>query len=196
VVARRYAVSGTALSLIGADSPSYGARHYFAGQDHHQERRLPDGSVLSLIDGVKVRIIAATVTVTCHDGTSYGDSYRLATTMLDHRAYPGQPIFQAGHAGSIPVARPHHNCPVQWHSAPLLSALLRCVLGTSSPLRADGFGVLPDLPVLVFLASARSLPCPLRGDWEPEASDASPHEGPRGQGQARASRSELRSCRQ
>ena len=29
--------------------------------------RLPDGSVLSLIGGVKVRIIAATVTVTCHD---------------------------------------------------------------------------------------------------------------------------------
>jgi hypothetical protein len=51
-------------------------------------RNLPDGSVLSLIGGVKVRIITATVTVTCHDGTTYGDSYRLATTLLDHRAYP------------------------------------------------------------------------------------------------------------
>ena len=38
--------------------------------------RLPDGSVLSLTGGVKVRIITASVTVTCHDGTSYGDSYR------------------------------------------------------------------------------------------------------------------------
>ena len=55
--------------------------------------RLPDGSVLSLIGGVKVRIIAATVTVTCHDGTSYGDSYRLATTMLDHRAYPAEALI-------------------------------------------------------------------------------------------------------
>ena len=48
--------------------------------------RLPDGSFLSLIGGVKVRIITASVTVTCHDGTRYGGSYRLATTLLDHRA--------------------------------------------------------------------------------------------------------------
>lgn len=51
-------------------------------------RHLPDGSVLSLIGGVKVRIVEASVTVTCHDGSSYGGSYRLATTLLDHRAYP------------------------------------------------------------------------------------------------------------
>ena len=49
--------------------------------------RLPDGSVLSVIGGVKVRIITASVTVTCHDGTRYGDSYWLATTLLDHRAW-------------------------------------------------------------------------------------------------------------
>ena len=42
--------------------------------------RLPDGSVLSVIGGVKVRIIEASVTVTCHDGTRYGGTYRLATT--------------------------------------------------------------------------------------------------------------------
>jgi hypothetical protein len=51
---------------------------------------LPDGSVLSLIGGVKVRVITASVTVTCHDGisydgTSYDGTYRLATTLLDHR---------------------------------------------------------------------------------------------------------------
>ena len=54
---------------------------------------LPDGSVLSVIGGVKVRIIEASVTVTCHDGTSYGGSYRLATTLLDHRAYPAQALI-------------------------------------------------------------------------------------------------------
>ena len=59
--------------------------------------RLPDGSVLSLIGGVKVRIITASVTVTCHDGTSYGDSYRLATTLLDHRAYPAQALIALYH---------------------------------------------------------------------------------------------------
>jgi hypothetical protein len=54
--------------------------------------RLPDGSVLSVIGGVKVRIIEASVTVSCHDGTRYGGSYRLATTLLDHRAYPAQAL--------------------------------------------------------------------------------------------------------
>jgi hypothetical protein len=58
---------------------------------------LPDGSVLSLIGGVKVRIITATVTVTCHDGTRYGGSYRLATTLLDHRAYPAQALITLYH---------------------------------------------------------------------------------------------------
>jgi Insertion element 4 transposase N-terminal/Transposase DDE domain len=58
---------------------------------------LPDGSVLSLIGGVKVRIIAAQVTVTCHDGTRYGGSYRLATTLLDHRAYPAQALTALYH---------------------------------------------------------------------------------------------------
>jgi hypothetical protein len=59
--------------------------------------RLPDGSVLALIAGVKVRIITAQVTVTCHDGTSYGDTYRLATTLTDHRAFPAQALVQLYH---------------------------------------------------------------------------------------------------
>jgi hypothetical protein len=42
-------------------------------------RELPDGSFTSVIGGVKVRIIATEVTVTCHDGTTYGGWYRLAT---------------------------------------------------------------------------------------------------------------------
>jgi len=60
-------------------------------------RHLPDRSVLSLIGGVKVRIITASVTVTCHDGTTYGDSYRLATTLLDHRAYPPAALITLYH---------------------------------------------------------------------------------------------------
>jgi len=58
---------------------------------------LPDGSVLSVIDGVKVRIITAVVTVTCHDGTRYGDAYRLATTLLDHRHYPAEALIRLYH---------------------------------------------------------------------------------------------------
>jgi hypothetical protein len=59
--------------------------------------RLPDGSVLSVIGGVRVRIIEAAVTVTCHDGTRYGGGYRLATTLLDHRAYPAQALISLYH---------------------------------------------------------------------------------------------------
>jgi hypothetical protein len=59
--------------------------------------RLPDGSVLSVIGGVKVRIITAEVTVTCHDGTRYGGSYRLATTLLDHRAWPAGALIRLYH---------------------------------------------------------------------------------------------------
>jgi len=60
-------------------------------------RHLPDGSYLSVIGGVKVRIITAAVTVTCHDGTSYGGTYRLAATLLDHRAYPAQALMALYH---------------------------------------------------------------------------------------------------
>ena len=60
---------------------------------HH----LPDGSVLSVIGGVRVRVITASVTVTCHDGTIYGDSYRLATTLADHRRYPAAALIALYH---------------------------------------------------------------------------------------------------
>jgi hypothetical protein len=58
-------------------------------------RHLPDGSFLSVIGGVKVRIITAAVTVTCHDGTTYGGVYRLAATLLDHRAYPADALMRS-----------------------------------------------------------------------------------------------------
>ena len=60
-------------------------------------RHLPDGSFISVIGGVKVRIITAAVTVTCHDGTTYGGVYRLATTLLDHRAYPADALMTLYH---------------------------------------------------------------------------------------------------
>ena len=60
-------------------------------------RHLPDGSFLSVIGGVQVRIITAAVTVTCHDGTTYGGTYRLATTLLNHRAYPADALMTLYH---------------------------------------------------------------------------------------------------
>jgi hypothetical protein len=58
---------------------------------------LPDGSFVSLIGGGKVRIITASVTVTCHDGTRYGGTYRLATTLLDHHAWPADALITLYH---------------------------------------------------------------------------------------------------
>lgn len=60
-------------------------------------RHLPDGSFTSVIGGVKVRVIAAEVTVTCHDGTSYSGWYRLATTVADHRAFPAHKLMALYH---------------------------------------------------------------------------------------------------
>jgi Insertion element 4 transposase N-terminal/Transposase DDE domain len=60
-------------------------------------RHLPDGSFISLIGGVQVWIVAASVTVTCHDGTTYGGVYRFAATLLDHRAYPAQALAALYH---------------------------------------------------------------------------------------------------
>ncbi|HEX6526022.1 MAG TPA: IS4 family transposase [Streptosporangiaceae bacterium] len=60
-------------------------------------RHLPDGSFLPVIGGVKVRVITAEVTVTCHDGTSYGGVCRLATTLLDHRAHPAAALMALYH---------------------------------------------------------------------------------------------------
>ena len=60
-------------------------------------RHLPDGSFTSVIEGVKVRIITARVTVTCHDGTVYGGVYRLATTLLDHRSCPAEALMRLYH---------------------------------------------------------------------------------------------------
>ena len=60
-------------------------------------RHLPDGSFISLIGGIRVRVIEASVTVTCHDGTRYGGTYRFATTLLDHRTYPAAALTALYH---------------------------------------------------------------------------------------------------
>jgi hypothetical protein len=59
--------------------------------------RLDDGSFLSRIGELPVRIIEAHVTVTCADGTRYTGCYRLATTLLDHRSYPAPALIRLYH---------------------------------------------------------------------------------------------------
>ncbi len=59
--------------------------------------RLDDGSFLSRIGALTVRIITADITVTCADGTRYTAAYRLASTLRDPRRYPAQRLITLYH---------------------------------------------------------------------------------------------------
>lgn len=61
------------------------------------EQALPDGSYLSHVDGLTVRIIEADLDVHGADGTRLGDSYRLITTLLDWRRYPAGELVRLYH---------------------------------------------------------------------------------------------------
>jgi hypothetical protein len=50
-----------------------------------------------VIGTVKVRVIDATITVTCDDGTTFTGSYRLATTLTDHHRYPAAKLTSLYH---------------------------------------------------------------------------------------------------
>jgi Insertion element 4 transposase N-terminal/Transposase DDE domain len=66
-------------------------------------RRLPvlarcdDGSYLSRIGALTVRVITADITVTCADGTRYSANYRLATTLTDPRRQPARALIGLYH---------------------------------------------------------------------------------------------------
>ncbi|WP_185845955.1 IS4 family transposase, partial [Kibdelosporangium aridum] len=60
-------------------------------------RHLPDGSYLSLLDGMKVRIIEADVLITGIDGSQTGQRYRLITTLLDHHRHPAGELARLYH---------------------------------------------------------------------------------------------------
>jgi transposase IS4-like protein/DDE family transposase len=61
------------------------------------EQVLPDGSYLSHVDRLAVRIIEADLDVHGADGTRLGDSYRLITTLLDWRRYPAGELVRLYH---------------------------------------------------------------------------------------------------
>ena len=58
---------------------------------------LPDGSWLSHLDDLDVRIIEADVTMTGADGSRTGDRYRLITTLTDHHRYPALALVRLYH---------------------------------------------------------------------------------------------------
>ena len=58
---------------------------------------LDDGPYLTRINGVRLRIIDAQVTVTASGGLQLGGEYRLATTLLDPRRYPAAELVGLYH---------------------------------------------------------------------------------------------------
>jgi hypothetical protein len=58
---------------------------------------LPDGSYLSCLDGLPVRIIEADLSATGADGSRVHDRYRLITTLTDHRRYPADILIRLYH---------------------------------------------------------------------------------------------------
>ena len=59
--------------------------------------RLDDGSHLSRLGELTVRIITADPTVSCADGTRYTATYRLATTLCDPRRHPAGRLIAVYH---------------------------------------------------------------------------------------------------
>jgi hypothetical protein len=68
-----------------------------ASRSPQVREHLPDGSYLSHLDGLNVRIIEADVAATGADGTRVADSYRLITTLTDHRRYPAAALVRLYH---------------------------------------------------------------------------------------------------
>ncbi|MFC4507212.1 MULTISPECIES: IS4 family transposase [Streptomyces] len=58
---------------------------------------LPDGSFLTRINGTRLRIIDAHITVTTAKGLRLEGHYRLATTLTDHRRHPAAELVELYH---------------------------------------------------------------------------------------------------
>ena len=58
---------------------------------------LPDGSYLTLIGSLRLRVIEASITVTGNDGSQHTDTYRLLTTLLNHHTDPAPALVALYH---------------------------------------------------------------------------------------------------
>jgi len=88
--------SGTFLHAVHAS----GAMLLIRGKSYRRPAvlaHLSDGSYLSRLDDLNVRIIEADVTATGADGSLVRDTYRLITTLLDHDRYPAGALIQLYH---------------------------------------------------------------------------------------------------
>ena len=83
------------LSAVSGTSADFLAR-LTANRKPPVLARLADGSFLSVLGGVTVRIIECQITIATTAGAQTG-TYRLATTLLDHRRYPALELVTLYH---------------------------------------------------------------------------------------------------
>ena len=96
VLADRAFDAGTFLTRLAQT----GARFLIRGSATRKPlvlRHLPDGSYLSVVDGMKVRIVEVDLTMTGTDGSRIGDRYRLITSLLDHHRHPAGDLARLYH---------------------------------------------------------------------------------------------------
>jgi hypothetical protein len=87
--------SNALLAAIAGTEADFLAR-LTAGRKPPVLRRLPDGSFLSVLGGTQARIIDCQITIATTAGSRTG-SYRLATTLLDHRHHPAIELAKLYH---------------------------------------------------------------------------------------------------
>jgi hypothetical protein len=96
VLADRGFASDDFLSAVAAT----GSQLLIRAQGHRRPvvlAKLPDGSVLTRIQGRTFRVIDAHVQATCSDGRRIGDRYLLITTLLDHRTDSATALIRLYH---------------------------------------------------------------------------------------------------
>ncbi|MGW1802452.1 IS4 family transposase [Streptomyces sp. NPDC001984] len=98
---------------------------------------LGDGSYLSVIGTVRVRIVDAQITVTCTDNTVFTGTYRLVTTLTDARRYP---------AGAL--AGLYHQ---RWEHESAYYALRHTIMNGRIPRSSDRAGVEQEMWSLLTL---------------------------------------------
>ncbi|MEV6994573.1 transposase domain-containing protein [Streptomyces sp. NPDC093228] len=76
--------------------------------------RLADGSYLSVIGAVPVRVVEAQIAVICEDGTSCTASYRLVTTLNDAAATPPKPSLPPTTKGGNTSRRTTRSATRSW----------------------------------------------------------------------------------
>ncbi|MFC5200556.1 transposase [Streptomyces kaempferi] len=102
--------------------------------------RLADGSYLSVIGTVKVRIIDAQIAVTCADGTSFTGSYRLVTTLTDARRHPATALVGLYHQ--------------RWEHESAYYALRHTIMNGSNLRSGDPAGIEQEMWALLTLYQA------------------------------------------